>query len=64
MVSELNEINNICAINVIQHLEADINEAKDNLTVTKLSQTVQANHGHTENFPLEIGDHVLLSTLN
>ena len=37
---------------------------KDNLTVAKLSQTLQANKNRTDDFSLKIGDCVLLSTLH
>ena len=64
VVNDANKIEDICALDIIKCLEDDINEAKDNLTMAKISQSIQVNYDHTENFPLSIDDCVLLSTLN
>jgi hypothetical protein len=60
----MNAMEDIRALNVIKCLETDMNEAKDNLTAAKISQSLHANETHTENFSLKIGDKVLLSMLN
>jgi hypothetical protein len=59
-----NKLEDIRALDVIERLEADTNEAKDNLTMAKISQTLNANQFRTDNYPLNVGDRVLLSTFN
>jgi hypothetical protein len=49
---------------VIRKLEINVNEAKDNLIATRLSQTIQANNDCTDDFSLKTDDRVLLSTLH
>jgi hypothetical protein len=64
MSNGMNDMEDICALDVIKQLEADINEAKDNLMAAKISQSLHANETCTEIFSLKIGDRVLLSMLN
>jgi hypothetical protein len=64
ITNEIDDVEDICALDVIQRLEADINEAKDNLTATKILQSIQANNYRADNFSIKAGDHVLLSTLH
>jgi len=59
-----NEVEDIRAAEVIKRLEADVDEAKDNLLMAKISQSIQVNMDRTDDFPLKIGDRVLLSTLH
>jgi hypothetical protein len=58
------DIEDIRALKVIKKLEMDVAEAQDNLTMAKLSQTMYANKSCTDDFPLRIGDHILLSTMH
>src|SRR5262245_24845065 len=60
----IDDIEDIQALDVIEHLEADVKKVKANLAATKLSQSVQANNDHTDNFPINKGNCVLLSMLN
>jgi hypothetical protein len=53
-------LKDIQAINMIKRLEGDVTEAKDNLELTKLSQTLQANKYCADNYHLIAGDCVLL----
>jgi hypothetical protein len=62
--SAVNDIEDIRALDVIKKLKADVAEAKVNLAAAKISQCLQANNNHTDNFSLKIGDRVLLSTLH
>jgi hypothetical protein len=57
-------IEDIRASDMIKKLEADVCEAQDNLQAAKISQTIYANQTCTDNHPIKVGDHVLLSTLN
>jgi hypothetical protein len=57
-------VEDIRALEVIKRLEMDVSEAQDNLMTAKLSQTVYANKSRTDDFPLKIGDRVLLSTMH
>jgi hypothetical protein len=59
-----NVLEDIWATEVMKRLELDVAEAKDNLLTAKISQSFYANCFHANDFPLESGDHVLLSTLN
>ena len=49
---------------VINQLAQDIADAKDNLMVTKISQSYHANKNHRDDPEYEIGNSVMLSTLH
>ena len=49
---------------VLQRLEDDIQAAKDNLLLAKVSQAAQKNKGHSAEKPYAIGDRVMLSTFH
>jgi RNase H-like domain found in reverse transcriptase/Integrase zinc binding domain len=54
----------ITARQVIENLQTDTADARDNLILAKLSQAHFANPKRSENPPYKIGDKVMLSTLN
>jgi hypothetical protein len=58
-----NTFEDIRMTKVIAQLENDVTEVKDNLSLAKISQTLYANQFWANNYPLETGDHVLLSIL-
>jgi hypothetical protein len=58
------ELRDIRAEDVIRRLEDDMQEAQDNLLYAKTSQSLYANVHRADNFPLELDDRVLLSTLH
>lgn len=54
----------IAAQTVIERLNHDLWEAKDNLIKAKISQAQHANRSRLTNFPFELNQHVRLSTLH
>lgn len=54
----------LTAQSVIDRLEHDLWEAKDNMIKSKISQAQQANRLHRIGFPFEVGQRVYLSTLH
>jgi len=49
---------------MINQLTDDILKAKDSLTAAKISQALQANKDHAPNPTFEVGDCVLLATVD
>ena len=49
---------------VIDRLAADVAEAQDDLLWAKTDQTISANLHRADNFAFQVGDKVMLSTLN
>ena len=54
----------ICTQIVIDQLQTDVTEAKDNLLQVKVFQTHYANLNRSPKIPFAIGDKVMLSTLH
>jgi hypothetical protein len=52
------------ARDVIESIQNDVAEARDNLTISKISQAFQANKKRSTDHLYKIGDYVMLSTLN
>lgn len=57
-------IEDIWAIDVIEHLQTDIKEAQDNFLWAKISQSLSANEHYSNDFPFKKGNKVVLSTLH
>jgi hypothetical protein len=49
---------------MIESIQNDVADARDNLTIAKISQAFQANKKRADNIEYKIGDKVMLSTLN
>jgi hypothetical protein len=60
----LNDSDAMRAKGVIEKLQTDVAEAKDNLFQAKVSQTFYANQNRSPKIPFKIGDKVMLSTLH
>lgn len=54
----------LSAQTIIDRIQHDLWEAKDNLVKAKVSQAVQANKHRNNTFPFEVGQRVRLSTLH
>jgi hypothetical protein len=52
----------VLAVEIIEHLQLDVTEAKENLLTAKISQAEQANKKRRVDHDLRIGDCVKLST--
>ena len=59
-----NDTDAMCAKEVIEILQIDIAEAKDNLFQAKVFQTFYANQNRSPKIPFKIGDKAMLSTLH
>jgi hypothetical protein len=55
---------NINAREIIQNIQIDVDDARDNLTLAKISQSYYANSSRKNDISYNIGDKVMLSTLN
>jgi hypothetical protein len=62
--SEGNDLTDIRATAVIERLQLDVLEAKDNMLRAKISQSLAANEHRTDAFPFEKGSRVVLCTLH
>ena len=58
------ELEDTRAREVIDRLAADVAEAQDNLLWAKTDQTISANLHHADDFAFQVGNKVMLSTLN
>ena len=58
------ELEDTHAVDVIDRLAADVAEAQDNLLRAKTDQAISANLHSTEDFAFQVGDKIMLSTLN
>jgi hypothetical protein len=58
------EVEDICAVDVIDRLRLDIMEAQDNMLCAKILQSISANEHCSNDFPFEKGHWVVLSTLH
>jgi len=57
-------LDHIDAKQIIENLQIDVADARDNLMLAKISQSHFANHDRRPDFPFAIGHKVMLSTLN
>lgn len=55
---------NITAREIIENIEIDVADARDNLILSKISQSHYANSSRKNDFTYNIGDRIMLSTLN
>ena len=55
---------NISAREIIENVQTDVSDARDNLIVAKISQSHFANASRSDTPAYKIGDKVMLSTLN
>ena len=52
------------ARDIIEHIQTDVADAKDNLLLAKITQSAQANKHRTTAFPYKVGDWVWIDTDN
>ena len=62
--SEVNDLTDICTTTMIERLQLNVLEAKDNMLWAKISQSLAANEHCTDAFPFETGSRVVLLTLH
>jgi hypothetical protein len=60
----VNDLTNIHATTVIERLQLNVLEVKDNMLWAKISQSLAANKHRTDAFPFEKGSRVVLSMLH